>query len=177
MQTAPAEGVSAAMSPSRYDERVRDPVLRLAALAQGRLAKSGRFLSHGRVIAAVLLNALVPGAGHLVLRRWMAAAIWFVVTIAAYVAGMAALVYAATSVRGFDRVWRFGELRLLAAFLLPALIVHTSCCVSVLPSAAQRRLAVACAAAAILVLVLLAPAVDLGLRRQIEAASSRGAAR
>ena len=164
---------AAGMPPRRYDDGEHDPAL----LAQGGLAKPARFLSHGGVIAAVLLNALVPGAGHLiVLRRWLAAIIWFVATVGAYVGGMAALVYAATSVRDFDRAWHFGELRLLALFLMPALIVHTWCCVSVIPSAAQRRLAIACAAAAILILVLLAPAVDLGLRRQIEAASA-GASR
>ena len=130
-----------------------------------------------RVIVAVLLNALVPGAGHATLGRYAAAVGWFVATVAVYLAGMVALVYGALNVSAFDRLWRLGELRLFAIFLLPGLFVHTWCCVSVLPSAAQRRLAVACAAAALLALLLVAPDIDLGLRKQIKAISDPAAAR
>jgi hypothetical protein len=129
------------------------------------------------VIPAVLLNALVPGAGHLMLRRYAAALGWLAATIGAYLAGMFALVYAAVNVDAFDRLWRLGELRLFAIFLLPGLLVHTWCCVSVLPSPAQRRLAVGCAAAALLVLMLFAPDVDLGLRKQIKAIADPAAVR
>jgi len=124
------------------------------------------------VLISVVLNAVVPGAGHAVLRRWVAALVWFVVTLGTYLAGMAALVYLAVNVAGFDRFWRFGELRVLAFFLLPAVVVHTECCVSVLPSARERRLAVACAAAAMLLLLLAAPQIDLGLRRQLQRATN-----
>jgi hypothetical protein len=129
------------------------------------------------VIAAVLLNALVPGVGHATLGRFKAGIGWFVVTVAAYLAGMVALVYAAVNVSAFDRLWRLGELRLFAIFLLPALVVHTWCCVSVLPSPAQRRLAIGCAAAALLVLMLAAPDVDLGLRKQVKVIAEPAAIR
>jgi hypothetical protein len=122
-----------------------------------------------RVIVAVLLNAVVPGAGHAMLGRYGAGIGWLLATIAAYLGGMVALVYAALNISAFDRLWRLGELRLFAIFLLPGLIVHTWCCVSVLPSPAQRRLAVGCAAAALLALLLVAPDVDLGLRKQMKA--------
>jgi hypothetical protein len=120
-----------------------------------------------RVIAAVLLNALVPGVGHATLGRYAAAAGWFVASVAAYLAGMVALVYAALNISAFDRLWRFGELRLFVIFLLPGLAVHTWCCLSVVPPA-QRRLAAGCAAAALLALLLVAPDVDLGLRKQLK---------
>jgi len=120
------------------------------------------------VVAAVLLNAIVPGAGHALLGRYAAAIGWFVGTVAVYVAGSMALVYAAVSIPAFDGLWRLGELRLFAIFLMPGLIVHTWCCVSVLPSRAQQRLAVGCAVAAMLLLLLVAPNVDLGLRRQVQ---------
>ena len=119
------------------------------------------------MIAAVLLNAVVPGSGHAALGRWVAAILWCAATIGTYLAGVVALVYAA-NLAGFDRFWRFGELRLLALFLLPGVLVHTGCCVSVLPTAAERRLAFGCAAAAMLLLLLAAPSVDLGLRRQMK---------
>ena len=141
------------------------------------LAKSSGFLFHGGVITAVLLNAVLPGAGHAALGRWIAALVWFTATIGSYVGGMIVLVYAALNVTGFDRFWRFGELRLFAFFLLPGVIVHTWCCVSVLPSPAQRRLAVGCAAAAMLVLLLAAPDIDLGLRNQLKAISDPAALR
>jgi hypothetical protein len=130
-----------------------------------------------RVIAAVLLNALVPGLGHVTLGRYAAAAGWFVATAGLYLCGTIALVYAALNVEGFDRFWRLGELRLFAMFLMPGVIVHTWCCVSVLPSAAQRRLAIGCAAAALLILLLVAPDVDLGLRRQMRVIANPAAVR
>jgi hypothetical protein len=129
------------------------------------------------LIAAVLLNGFVPGVGHAMLGRFKAAIGWFVVTVAAYLAGMVALVYAAVNVSAFDRLWRLGELRLFAIFLLPALVVHTWCCVSILPSPAQRRLAIGCAAAALLVLMLAAPDVDLGLRKQVKVIAEPAAIR
>jgi len=52
-------------------------------------------------------------------------------------------------------------------------IVHTWCCVSVLPSPGERRLAIGCAAAAMLVLLIVAPDVDLGLRRQMKAIANQ----
>jgi hypothetical protein len=119
------------------------------------------------VLTAVLLNAVLPGAGHAWLGRWVAAILWCLATIGSYLAGMTALVYAA-NLPGFDPFWRFGELRLLASFLLPGVAVHTWCCVSVLPSPAERRLAIGCAAAAMLLLLLAAPSIDLGLRRQVK---------
>jgi len=128
------------------------------------------------VILAVVLNALVPGVGHATLGRYAAAAGWFVATVAAYFAGMFALVYSALNISAFDRLWRFGELRLFTLFLLPGLAVHTWCCLSLLPPA-QRRLAAGCAAAALLALLLLAPNVDLGLREQLKAAIDPAAIR
>jgi len=129
-----------------------------------------------RVILAVLLNALVPGVGHATLGRYAAAAGWFVATVAAYFAGMFALIYAALNLSAFDRLWRFGELRVFAIFLLPGLALHTWCCLSLLPSA-QRRLAAGCAAAALLALLLVAPDVDLGLRKQLKEATDPAAIR
>jgi hypothetical protein len=129
------------------------------------------------VIAAVLLNALVPGAGHAVLGRYAAALFWFVGTLSVYIAGALALVYAAVNLAAFDRFWRLGELRLFAIFLMPGLITHTWCCVSVLPSPPQRRLAVGCAVAALLVLLLVGPDVDLGLRTQVRAIANPAAVR
>jgi hypothetical protein len=123
-----------------------------------------------RVIAAVVLNAIFPGLGHAVLGRWIAAIRWCILTMATYLAGVVALVYAA-NFASFDRFWRFGELRVLASFLLPGVVVHTWCCVSVLGSAAERRLAIACAAAGMLLLLLAAPSADLGLRRQMKSAA------
>jgi hypothetical protein len=124
------------------------------------------------VIAAVLLNAALPGAGHAALGRWGAALAWCVATFLAYFAGMTALLYTAVTAPGFARFWAFGELRLLALFLLPAIVLHTWCCVSVLPPGPERRLAVGCAAGAMILLLLLAPAVDLGLRRWVEAVTA-----
>ena len=129
------------------------------------------------MITAVLLNAVLPGAGHAALGRWLAALGWFAATIGSYAGGMIVLVYAALNLPGFDRFWRLGELRLFAFFLLPGVIVHTWCCVSVLPSPAQRRLAIGCAVAAMLVLLLVAPDIDLGLRSQMNAIANPAAVR
>jgi len=123
------------------------------------------------VLIAVVLNAIVPGAGHAYLGRWGAAVAWLVGTLAMYFASVTALVYAAATIGGFDRMWRFGELRILACALLPAVLVHTWCCVSVLPSPRDRRTAIGCAAAAMLLLIVFAPSIDLGLRNQIDAAT------
>ena len=123
------------------------------------------------MLIAVVLNAIVPGAGHAYLGRWGAAVGWLAATLAAYFAGVTALVYGAATIQGFDRMWRFGELRILAAALLPAVLLHTWCCVSVLPSPRDRKVAIACAAAAMLLLIAFAPSIDLGLRRQIDAAT------
>lgn len=120
------------------------------------------------MIAAVLLNAIVPGAGHALLRRFVAAALWLAITTSAYIVALMALVYSAVSLPSFHQMWRFGELRVVAAFLLPAVIVHTACCVSVLPAAVDRRRAIACAAVAMLLLIAASPDVDLGVRAQIE---------
>ena len=129
------------------------------------------------MLIPVVLNALIPGLGHAYLRRWAAAIGWLVGTLAVYFACITALVYGAATLETFDRIWRYGELRVLAAALLPAVLVHTWCCVSVLPSPRDRRLALACAAAAMLVLVALAPPIDLGLERQIDTARRSAAPR
>jgi len=156
---------------------IRPSLPRRSAKREGGLRNSQNSCLMARVIVAVLLNALVPGAGHATLGRYGAAVGWFVGTVAVYLGGMVALVYAALNIGAFDRLWRLGELRLFAIFLLPGLVVHTWCCVSVLPSAAQRRLAVGCAAAALLALLLVAPNVDLGLRKQMKAIADPAAIR
>ena len=50
---------------------------------------------------AVVLTLIIPGAGHLYLRRWLAALIWFVLALAAY-----------------------------SSFLVPGLILHALCLLS-----------------------------------------------
>ena len=130
-----------------------------------------------RVIIAFTSAAFALTHADPFLLLYGAAVGWFVGTVTVYLAGMVALVYAALNIGAFDRLWRLGELRLFAIFLLPGLVVHTWCCVSVLPSAAQRRLAVGCAAAALLALLLVAPDVDLGLRKQMKAIADPAAIR
>src|SRR5207247_11275981 len=115
------------MSAKRKDQcRLQPPLPPLHAvmthrrgIRPGSLAKSAGFLFHDRVITAVLLNAVLPGAGHAALGRWLAALGWFAATIGSYAGGMIVLVYAALNLPGFDRFWRLGELRLFAFFLLP----------------------------------------------------------
>jgi hypothetical protein len=53
------------------------------------------------MLIAVLLTLIIPGAGHLYLRRWLAGLVWLVLALAAY-----------------------------SSFLVPGLILHGLCLLS-----------------------------------------------